>query len=253
MVVHEAGCGVSTLAETRTGGTWEGSKSEQDSRLTLVRRVPSLLFKLPLTGCIGLDDVDARGATGRLVPTPTAGEIDRCWRFGGGPNSAPGERRCELRIEVIVLRFVPPRPCASCVSPSFGAQPRLLLLGRARDLESVSFKVDGFGLWGGWGGMKRARGVGLRIGLSKMSRKCWVCHREAATDANVRVSDVFLPKDGLLLSKSPGRQASAVRAEVFGCNHDLLHRGSSPKASCAIPDSLIPGTARVGCPARWVT
>lgn len=161
----------------------------------LVRRVPSLLFKLPLTGCIGLDDVDARGATGRLVPTPTAGEIDRCWRFGGGPNSAPGERRCELRIEVIVLRFVPPRPCASCVFPSFGAQPRLLLFGRARDLESVSFKVDGFGLWGGWGGMKRARGVGLRIGLSRMSRKCWVCHREAATDANVRVSDVFLPKE----------------------------------------------------------
>lgn len=188
-------------------GHGKEAKSEQDPRLTLVRRVPSLLFKLPLTGCIGLDDVDARGATGRLVPTPTAGEIDRCWRFGGGPNSAPGERRCELRIEVIVLRFVPPRPCASCVVPSFGAQPRLLLFGRARYLESVSFKVDGFGLWGGWGGMKRARGVGLRIGLSKMSRKCWICHREAATDANVRVSDVFWPKDGLLPSKSPGRQA----------------------------------------------
>jgi len=67
-----------------------------------------------------------------LVPTPTAGEIERGGTFGGGPGSAPGDRRCELRVEFISAA-VPanvsqsPRPCSGTllllsVPLSLGAQ-----------------------------------------------------------------------------------------------------------------------------------
>lgn len=59
------------------------------------------------------------------------------------------------------------------------------MFGCVWDLELVLFKVDGFGLWGGWGGMKWVCGVGLRIGLLRMLRKCWVCYWEVVIDVNV--------------------------------------------------------------------
>ena len=74
--------------------------------LTLARLVPSLLLLLllllllppPLAPAGGIcREVEERGATGRLVPTPMPGEMERAGTLGGGPGSAPGERRCELR------------------------------------------------------------------------------------------------------------------------------------------------------------
>jgi len=35
-----------------------------------------------------------------LVPTPTAGDMERAGMFGGGPGSAPGERRCIEREDI---------------------------------------------------------------------------------------------------------------------------------------------------------
>lgn len=80
-------------------------------RLTLARLVPSFLLPLgptpgPVPGacCWGIDleALAERGATGRLVPTPTAGEMERGGTLGGGPGSpAPGERRWDVRIEFI--------------------------------------------------------------------------------------------------------------------------------------------------------
>ncbi len=41
------------------------------------------------------------------MPTPTAGDMERGGTFGGGPGSAPGERRCEDRERFIpVPRFL---------------------------------------------------------------------------------------------------------------------------------------------------
>lgn len=71
------------------------------------------------------EDVEDRGATGRFVPTPTAGDMDRGGTFGGGPGSAPGERRCEARegfipvpqinVLTLVVRLVlMPNPIRSC-------------------------------------------------------------------------------------------------------------------------------------------
>src|SRR5687768_4254630 len=75
----------------KTGNRNPTGKNRRRKRLTFVRRVPSLLLRLPPMGCIcGLDDVDERGATGRLVPTPTAGETERAGTFGGRPSSMPG-------------------------------------------------------------------------------------------------------------------------------------------------------------------
>ena len=45
------------------------------------------------------EDVDARGATLGPDPVPTAGDIERTGTFGGGPGSAPGERRCKERCD----------------------------------------------------------------------------------------------------------------------------------------------------------
>lgn len=49
----------------------------------------------PLVGGLE-DDVDGRGAPPLLV-VPTAGDIARAGTLGGGPGSAPGERRCMER------------------------------------------------------------------------------------------------------------------------------------------------------------
>lgn len=112
MVESESLCQPVTLhGGEGTGQEAGGKRPERGNRngfllcrLTFVRRVPSLLLRLPPTGCIGcLDDVEGRGATGRLVPTPTAGDMDRAGTFGGGPGSMPGERRCELRVEFMSI------------------------------------------------------------------------------------------------------------------------------------------------------
>jgi hypothetical protein len=81
----------------------ENRKRQCNAGLTLARLVPSALLLLPLAlvGCIDREDPEERGATGRLVPTPTAGEMERGGTFGGGPGSAPGDRRCELRERFI--------------------------------------------------------------------------------------------------------------------------------------------------------
>ena len=92
------------------GSAWK--KGNRKCGLTLARRVPSFLLPLaPAVGgcCIDREAVEERGATGRLVPTPTAGEMERGGTFGGGPGSpAPGERRCELRVEFISGLLSPP-------------------------------------------------------------------------------------------------------------------------------------------------
>jgi hypothetical protein len=47
------------------------------------------------------------------VPTPMAGDMERGGTLGGGPDSAPGDRRCELRDRFIL--FSPSTPCSVAV------------------------------------------------------------------------------------------------------------------------------------------
>ncbi len=99
------------------GSAWK--KGNRKCGLTLARRVPSFLLPLgPAVGgcCMDREAVEERGATGRLVPTPTAGEMERDGTFGGGPGSpAPGERRCELRVEFISASLRPPGVSRRCL------------------------------------------------------------------------------------------------------------------------------------------
>ena len=68
------------------------SKTLSASTLTLVFLLPP---PLPPWYLLVMDAVDGRGATElAFVPTPTAGDIDLTGTLGGGPGSAPGERRC---------------------------------------------------------------------------------------------------------------------------------------------------------------
>lgn len=75
------------------------SGRNDEKRLTFARRAPPLPPPgPPVFPCKDLlDAVDERGATPPPVPTPTAGDIDRAGIVGGGPGSAPGDRRCKER------------------------------------------------------------------------------------------------------------------------------------------------------------
>jgi hypothetical protein len=88
----------------RPNGDLHGKGEAGNAELTLARLVPSFLLPLPLA--LDREGAEERGATGRLVPTPTAGDMERGGTFGGGPGSAPGDRRCELREEFILV-FAP--------------------------------------------------------------------------------------------------------------------------------------------------
>lgn len=58
--------------------------------LTLFRREV-----LPVLAWLDRPPADERGPIPMaLVPTPTAGDMERAGMLGGGPGSAPGERRC---------------------------------------------------------------------------------------------------------------------------------------------------------------
>lgn len=66
---------------------WGSAKEKRtgNAALTLARLVPSFLLPLPLAlvGCIDREEPIERGATGRLVPTPTAGDMERGGTAGG--------------------------------------------------------------------------------------------------------------------------------------------------------------------------
>ena len=131
----------------------------RNSALTLARLVPSALLLLPVApvGCIDREDPEERGATGRLVPTPTAGEMERGGTFGGGPGSAPGDRRCELRERFISV-------CAPSVVyrlssilwrwrfPGSPWSGRLLMPNRIQITDARNLKRALDPISGGWGG-----------------------------------------------------------------------------------------------------
>ena len=124
-VVHEAGGRMGDLQRKRETG---------NVALTLARLVPSFLLPLPLAlvGCIDREEPMERGATGRLVPTPTAGDMERGGTAGGGPGSPPGDRRCELRDGFIIRYFVPLSSgggFAPCASRSSSTSSPLLCFG----------------------------------------------------------------------------------------------------------------------------
>lgn len=83
-------------------------KGDAMKELTLARLVPSLLLLLPPVpvGCTDREDPEVRGALERLIPLPTAGDMERGGTFGGATGSMPGDRRCELLA--FILDTIPP-------------------------------------------------------------------------------------------------------------------------------------------------
>jgi hypothetical protein len=140
----------------------------------LARLVPSGLLPLPLplplplalVGCIDREEAEERGATGRLVPTPTAGDMDRGGTFGGGPVSAPGDRRCEVRVE-----FISGFARAGCLAVALPLLSLLTLdaqnrVHAARNLNQCSMRRRDFRILGGWAEVKAASWRGpVRVSL----------------------------------------------------------------------------------------
>lgn len=86
----------------------QASNKGKPDELTLFRREP------PPVDWMDRPAAEERGATPLFVPTPMAGEMERAGMLGGGPGSAPGERRCMERVEPgpfkTALGLYPPPP-----------------------------------------------------------------------------------------------------------------------------------------------
>lgn len=88
---------------------FKGARNKgKPDELTLFRREP------PPADWMDRPAAEDRGATPLFVPTPMAGEMERAGMLGGGPGSAPGERRCMERVDpgpfMTALGLYPPPP-----------------------------------------------------------------------------------------------------------------------------------------------
>lgn len=84
----------------------ETGRLENGKTLTLFRRELPPLLTLP--AWLDRPSAEDRGATPMVlvptpIPMPTAGDIERAGMLGGGPGSAPGERRCIERVEFMIF------------------------------------------------------------------------------------------------------------------------------------------------------